>query len=190
MALVKRNHFAASPGILLRISVGLAGFAQKQRVMFVEVITAHLEDAPMDLNARNKKRRRIRVGSWPWVGVENVKKMKNQKISRTGGFGRLQNAVQSRAKKACRCALEDRDAEVNKNCRAPSNPNIFFLSPSGERTADPGYCFLENVQDPKNPTKNCFSDVEWSATYSRYYSHRACLKYVPYQNIKGQDDEA
>jgi len=99
MALVKRNHFAASPGILLRISVGLAGFAQKQRVMFVEVITAHLEDAPMDLNARNKKRRRIRVGSWPWVGVENVKKMKNQKISRTGGFGRLQNAVQSRAKK-------------------------------------------------------------------------------------------
>jgi len=169
--------------------VGSAELAQRQRVTTVEVITVNLEHVPMDLLARNKKLRRRRVGSWPRVGVENVKKMKNQKICRDG-CGRLPNAVQSRAKKACRCALEDRDAEVNKNCRAPSNPNIFFLSPSGERTADPGYCFLENVQDPKNPTKNCFSDVEWSATYSRYYSHRACLKYVPYQNIKGQDDEA
>merc|ERR1712168_1438190 len=74
-------------------------------------------------------------------------------------------------KKACRCALEA-SPERNENC----------ISQEWQRPDHKGFCFLENVQDPKNPTKNCFNDIMWSTTHSRFYSHEACDTYVPYQN--------
>ena len=34
-----------------------------------------------------------------------------------------------------------------------------------------GWCFLENIEDPTDPTKNCFSDALWSHTHGRFWSH-------------------
>lgn len=38
-----------------------------------------------------------------------------------------------------------------------------------------GWCFLENIEDPSDPTKNCFADALWSHTHGRFWSHRACV---------------
>jgi len=75
-------------------------------------------------------------------------------------------------KNACRCALEA-SPERNENC----------IAAEWQRPDHKGYCFLENIQDPKNPTKHCFNDMKWSITHSRYYSYEACDTYVPYQNL-------
>ena len=42
------------------------------------------------------------------------------------------------------------------------------------RGAEPsyGWCFLENIEDPTDVTKNCFPDALWSATHGRFWSHR------------------
>ena len=37
-----------------------------------------------------------------------------------------------------------------------------------------GFCFLEYVQDPSNPTENCFEDAQWSKTAGRFWSSQAC----------------
>jgi len=74
----------------------------------------------------------------------------------------------------CSCALEDQP-DHNKNCK----PIDFFGE--GEE-GKYGYCFLENIQDFKNPTKNCHADTKWSVTHSRFYSYKACENYTPYQN--------
>ena len=39
---------------------------------------------------------------------------------------------------------------------------------------DPGFCFLQYVGDPANPTHNCFADVQWSPTDGRFWSAMAC----------------
>lgn len=38
-----------------------------------------------------------------------------------------------------------------------------------------GWCFLENIEDPTDATKNCFPDTLWSETHGRFWSHRACI---------------
>jgi len=35
-----------------------------------------------------------------------------------------------------------------------------------------GWCFLENIEDPTDATKNCFPDALWSFTHGRFWSHR------------------
>jgi hypothetical protein len=34
-----------------------------------------------------------------------------------------------------------------------------------------GWCFLENIEDPTDATKNCFTDALWSHTHGRFWSH-------------------
>jgi len=79
----------------------------------------------------------------------------------------------------CSCALEDPrtedQPELIKNCLP-----IYFFGEGKEGRY--GYCFLENIQDFKNPTKNCHADTEWSVTHSRFYSYKACENYTPYQD--------
>ena len=36
------------------------------------------------------------------------------------------------------------------------------------------WCFLENIRDPRDPTKHCFRDTEWSPTAGRFWSSEAC----------------
>ena len=38
-----------------------------------------------------------------------------------------------------------------------------------------GWCFLENIEDPTDLTKNCYLDALWSPTHGRFWSHRVIL---------------
>merc|ERR1712038_1074774 len=38
-----------------------------------------------------------------------------------------------------------------------------------------GWCFLENLQDPSNPTENCYDDVEFSVADGKFWSTAACF---------------
>eukprot|EP00096_Caligus_rogercresseyi_P014325 TRINITY_DN681_c0_g1_i1.p1 TRINITY_DN681_c0_g1~~TRINITY_DN681_c0_g1_i1.p1 ORF type:complete len:303 (-),score=60.90 TRINITY_DN681_c0_g1_i1:130-1038(-) len=40
--------------------------------------------------------------------------------------------------------------------------------------ADNGWCFLDNVMDPSNPSKNCYADAQWSQSHGRFWSNLAC----------------
>ena len=37
-----------------------------------------------------------------------------------------------------------------------------------------GWCYLEGVRDPADPTKDCFEDVKWSVKAQRFWSKQAC----------------
>lgn len=37
-----------------------------------------------------------------------------------------------------------------------------------------GFCFLEMVADPANPSENCYQDAAWSPTAGRFWSRKAC----------------
>jgi len=39
---------------------------------------------------------------------------------------------------------------------------------------EPGWCFLDNVQDPTKPGKDCYSDTGWSVSRGRFWSREAC----------------
>ena len=41
-----------------------------------------------------------------------------------------------------------------------------------------GFCFLDNVQDPQNPSENCYEDVQWNKSVGKFYSKEACFDYV------------
>ena len=49
-----------------------------------------------------------------------------------------------------------------------------FLSDHGIEELQNGWCFLGNVQDPKNPTDNCFEDAQFSVADGRFWSNEAC----------------
>nr|ADD38762.1 Cysteine-rich motor neuron 1 protein [Lepeophtheirus salmonis] len=82
-------------------------------------------------------------------------------------------------------------SNVNQ-CRCSEDP----LSPlTGSKTGKPceplssnfgseanGWCFLTNIQDPANPSKDCYEDVEWSETHGKFWSNMACES----QTIQGR----
>ena len=37
-----------------------------------------------------------------------------------------------------------------------------------------GWCFLEHVSNPNDPSEDCFEDTTWSPTNGRFYSNFAC----------------
>lgn len=52
-----------------------------------------------------------------------------------------------------------------------------FQGPNGAASARGegfGFCFLENLQNPNNPTEDCFEDATWSKTAGRFWSAKAC----------------
>ena len=61
---------------------------------------------------------------------------------------------------------------------------FYFLSEHGIEELQNGWCFLDNVQDPKNPTDNCFEDAQFSVADGRFWSNEACnvLKSTPEGN--------
>ena len=46
--------------------------------------------------------------------------------------------------------------------------NIFLSSDVGIEDLEYGWCFLENVEHPENPTESCYEDVAWSAADGRF----------------------
>ena len=37
---------------------------------------------------------------------------------------------------------------------------------------------MDNVQNPQNPTENCYNDVQWNKSVGKFYSKEACADYV------------
>lgn len=73
-----------------------------------------------------------------------------------------------------------RTSDVNKcSCATLSGPASKDHAQRGEGCHEsdrglPGWCFLANVADPTDPTKDCYEDVIWSATNGRFWSSLAC----------------
>ena len=52
--------------------------------------------------------------------------------------------------------------------------NCFSDAPLQE--LENGWCFLENVVDPTNPTRDCYEDTQWSEVDGRFWSNQACFQ--------------
>jgi len=113
---------------------------------------------------------KCKIGTWDMPG-KCVKNATKEAVD-DNGWRKAPKCSSCPDKNACRCALEA-SPERNENC----------LAAEWQHPDHKGYCFLENIQDPKNPTKHCFNDMKWSITHSRFYSYEACDTYVPYQNL-------
>jgi len=96
-------------------------------------------------------------------------------------------------KEAPLCPISPRDAsETTCGCTSepvtkdlaghPRGGCIPPLVDHGIEELGKGWCFLVNVEDSENPTKNCFQDTKWSPADGRFYSNEACL--VPGRQAK------
>jgi len=98
-----------------------------------------------------------------------------------GSFGKpstynLRDGIRE-GKKIQKCRTKPQEEQcrcVNKsNCRPPiegspfENDDYFDLP-------DLGWCFLENIFDPSEPSSYCFDDVIFSRRHGRFYSSKAC----------------
>eukprot|EP00091_Calanus_sinicus_P016560 TRINITY_DN35991_c0_g1_i1.p1 TRINITY_DN35991_c0_g1~~TRINITY_DN35991_c0_g1_i1.p1 ORF type:complete len:152 (-),score=38.93 TRINITY_DN35991_c0_g1_i1:83-538(-) len=73
--------------------------------------------------------------------------------------------------KGCKCV----DGPVTKGLDGnPRGGCIPPLTDHGIEELQNGWCFLDNVQDPKNPTDNCFQDAQFSIADGRFWSNEAC----------------
>ena len=57
------------------------------------------------------------------------------------------------------------------------NCKMFSLIILGEGCSGPdgnGFCFLEFVTNPDNPSENCFPDAQFSKSHGRFWSNMAC----------------
>ena len=53
---------------------------------------------------------------------------------------------------------------------------IISFSDVGISDLEFGWCFLENIVDPQNPTNDCYEDVAWSEVDGRFWSNIACFE--------------
>ena len=51
---------------------------------------------------------------------------------------------------------------------------LFYSSSFNPKIFSSGWCFLEDVSNPNNPSENCFEDASWSPTNGRFFSSYAC----------------
>ena len=61
------------------------------------------------------------------------------------------------------------DGNPRGGCVAP-------LSDHGVPELEAGWCFLENLQDPANPTQDCYEDTQFSVADGRFWSNLACIE--------------
>jgi len=73
--------------------------------------------------------------------------------------------------KTCQCgpALPRLNGGTEGGCQEDSIKDYTY---DGED--DKGWCFLDNVQDPKEPSSDCYSDVEWDVSRGKFWSREAC----------------
>jgi len=81
----------------------------------------------------------------------------------------------TKPKTHCRCdngeIRRDLSGNIKGGCSGQGNPGTFNVD---DPDTQYGYCFLDNIQDPSNPSRNCFSDVSYSPADGRFYSFQAC----------------
>ena len=68
------------------------------------------------------------------------------------------------AQKSCRCTTEATLIGLDGN---PKGGCIPPRDDVGIQDLEFGWCFLENILDPQNPTKGCYEDVQWSEVDGR-----------------------
>jgi len=73
----------------------------------------------------------------------------------------------------CRCTKESTVKGLDGN---PKGGCVPPLNDIGIEDLEYGWCFLENVEHPENPTENCYEDVDWSAADGRFWSNLACVE--------------
>jgi len=114
-------------------------------------------------------------------GIVNLFKSSKVPASLDEDFSSEQKTIQ-------RCPVVRSPADTPEFCRCTKralqfdlvgNPKGGCLKPTSRGTfsvpeIEDGYCFLENIQDPANPSASCFDDVQWSTSDGMFYSHRAC----------------
>jgi len=74
--------------------------------------------------------------------------------------------------KGCKCASGPVTRGLDGN---PRGGCIRPLADHGIDDLEHGWCFLENVQNPKRPTENCYEDTDFSVADGRFWSAQACL---------------
>jgi len=76
----------------------------------------------------------------------------------------------------CRC---DPNQEKNEETGEGCTPH--FNAPPGSH----GWCWLENVVEPRNPHFKCFEDAVYSARNGRFWSSQACLPNIAFAEELG-----
>jgi len=77
----------------------------------------------------------------------------------------------SQEMKGCKCTEGPVTKGLDGNPRGGCIPP---LTDHGVEELQNGWCFLENVQDPNNPTGDCFEDTQFSVADGRFWSNEAC----------------
>ena len=67
--------------------------------------------------------------------------------------------------KKCRCTKEATLVGLDGNPKGGCVPPRDF---TGIEELDYGWCFLEMITDPSNPTEGCYEDVAWSEVDGRF----------------------
>jgi len=72
----------------------------------------------------------------------------------------------------CQCSKETTVKGLDGNTRGGciSSPNNHYSEKAH------GWCFLENIRNPRNGTENCFEDAKWSVADGRFWSSIACAE--------------
>jgi len=80
--------------------------------------------------------------------------------------------------KGCKCSDETLTKGLDGNPRGGCVPP---LTDHGVEELEHGWCFLDNVQDPSDPTQDCFGDTQFSVADGRFWSNEACnvVKSIP-----------
>jgi len=73
----------------------------------------------------------------------------------------------------CRCTKEATLRGVDGN---PHGGCVPPRDDVGISDLEFGWCFLENIVDPENPTTDCYDDVQWSEVDGRFWSNVACFE--------------
>jgi len=73
--------------------------------------------------------------------------------------------------KGCKCTDDQVTKGLDGNPRGGCVPP---LTDHGVAELENGWCFLDNVQDPTNPTDHCFADTQFSVADGRFWSNQAC----------------
>jgi len=73
----------------------------------------------------------------------------------------------------CRCTREATLKGIDGNPKGGCVPPRDDI---GLQELEFGWCFLENIQDPHNPTLGCYEDVQWSEVDGRFWSNSACFQ--------------
>jgi len=74
-----------------------------------------------------------------------------------------------------------RDRQQLRQCVCAEEQGRGGCLPSPWARLAAGWCFLQNLQDPAEPSKHCYDDVEWSAVEGRFWSRAACQLSQPHQ---------